>query len=78
MLVGGAPLRILRLADRGVTALDRLVAGATLAGDPAAASLARRLTDAGSRWLGGKVVISRRVASETDSAPSSLPKWSAS
>lgn len=47
VLVGGAPLRILRLADRGVTALDRLVAGATLAGDPAAASLARRLTDAG-------------------------------
>lgn len=47
VLVGGAPLRILRLGPAGVTLVDCWLAGGTVADDPGASGLARRLTDAG-------------------------------
>ena len=47
VLVGGSPLRLLRLRPGGVVAVDRLQAGEPLPADPAVASLVRRLLDAG-------------------------------
>lgn len=46
-LVGGSPLRILRLSARGRSLVDRLAAGAPVPADPPSQRLARRLLDAG-------------------------------
>lgn len=47
VLLGGSPLRILRLSTAGAALLDRWTAGAPLTADPADGALARRLTDGG-------------------------------
>jgi mycofactocin system glycosyltransferase len=47
VLVGGAPLRILRLTDAGSRLIDRLVAGDAVPQSDAAQRLVRRLLDAG-------------------------------
>ena len=46
-LLGGSPLRIVRLSDAGARALDELTVGAPVGGDPARQRLARRLLDVG-------------------------------
>ena len=47
LLIGGAPLRIIRLSDQGAEILAEWLNGAPLAGDAQARALARRLLDAG-------------------------------
>lgn len=47
VLVGGSPLRVLRLSAAGAAALDRLVAGEPVGDEPAVGALGRRLVDAG-------------------------------
>lgn len=47
VLVGGTPLRILRLAPAGVRAVDELAAGGPVGASSGRAALARRLLDAG-------------------------------
>jgi mycofactocin system glycosyltransferase len=47
VLIGGSPLRLVRLSDAGCRTLDRLAAGATVPGPGAAARLARHLVAAG-------------------------------
>ncbi|GAC1535392.1 MAG: mycofactocin biosynthesis glycosyltransferase MftF [Acidimicrobiales bacterium] len=47
MLIGGAPLRILRLGEAGARLVDRLARGWPVPSDAAARGLARRLVDAG-------------------------------
>lgn len=46
-LIGGSPLRLLRLGSRGVTIVDDLAAGAPVGTDPVRVALARRLLDGG-------------------------------
>src|SRR5690606_11304177 len=46
-LIGGSPLRLLRLGARGAAIVDDLAAGAPVGADPSRAALARRLLDAG-------------------------------
>lgn len=46
VLVGGAPLRILRLTDAGTRLIDRLAAGEAVPQSPGAQRLVRRLLDA--------------------------------
>ena len=46
-LLGGSPLRLLRLTDAGAGVVDDLEAGAPVGPDPTRRSLARRLLDAG-------------------------------
>jgi mycofactocin system glycosyltransferase len=47
VLIGGAPLRVLRLTRAGARWLDRTAAGEPIGRSPASRALARRLTDAG-------------------------------
>ena len=47
VLVGGTPLRVLRLTDAGAQLLDRLVAGAPVPAGAGARRLVRRLVDGG-------------------------------
>jgi mycofactocin system glycosyltransferase len=47
VLIGGAPLRVLRLTPGGAAALDDFEAGQPLPAEPARRALARRLVDAG-------------------------------
>jgi len=47
VLIGGTPMRLVRLSDAGCRALDRLVGGATVPGPGATATLARHLVAAG-------------------------------
>ncbi|MGH9064726.1 MAG: hypothetical protein ACRD0L_12280, partial [Acidimicrobiales bacterium] len=47
ILIGGAPLRVLRLSPAGSALLDRLAAGEPVPAGPGAGALARRLLDAG-------------------------------
>jgi mycofactocin system glycosyltransferase len=47
VLIGGTPLRLLRLSDAGARTLDRLVSGATVPAGGAAGRLARHLVAAG-------------------------------
>lgn len=47
VLIGGSPLRLLRLSDAGAVALDRLLAGEPVGAVRGAGTLARRLVDAG-------------------------------
>lgn len=47
ILVGGSPLRIIRLSDAGAAVVDAWLAGATLADVKSPRGLARRLLDAG-------------------------------
>ena len=46
-LLGGSPLRLLRLSDAGARVVDDLAGGAPVGTDPARQRLARRLLDAG-------------------------------
>jgi mycofactocin glycosyltransferase len=46
-LIGGSPLRLLRLTDAGAAVVEQLAAGEPLPADPGAQRLARRLLDAG-------------------------------
>ncbi len=47
VLVGGTPLRLLRLGERGAALVGRWAAGDIVGDDPAARALARRLVDTG-------------------------------
>lgn len=46
VLVGGSPLRVVRLSDRGAQVVDSCLAGKAVGPQPAARALARRLVDA--------------------------------
>src|SRR5688572_2596747 len=47
VLIGGAPLRLLRLHEAGARALDTLISGAPIGAGAGEQALARRLLDAG-------------------------------
>lgn len=47
VLIGGTPLRLLRLGERGAALVGRWAAGDIVGDDPAAQALARRLVDSG-------------------------------
>ena len=60
VLIGGSPLRLVRLTDAGSRLVDRLTAGEAVGASPAARRLVRRLLDGGlahPRWPGSPFTV---------------------